>query len=756
MRKRFKTHAWVMILVWMMTLRGGEVALSAEDEIIPDDRRIDWTTAGIPGGIPERTTICTTIDSAIYGNGVTDATAAIQDALDHCPAGQVVFLPEGTYIIKGTVHLKDNDTLRGAGPGKTILMHTGGQRRSMVDMRGDFNWQITGMHKTHDVLEADKDSQVIILADASGIDPGDILLINQLNDNVIVDPVGGEGKCTFCGYEGGERVLGQIVEVAAVDGNQITLTLPLHWTYDTDLEPWAYQVDASAMVRHAGLEDLTLTQEEPEVTYFIEMDGAQYSWVKNVEIKNVKERAIWILESLQNEIRECYVHIGIDGYGHDRGYGIRLDLYSSNNLVEDNILSNVDGGGVMTFGGASGNVIAFNYLHQILYDDPTWMTMSPSLGHGPHPKMNLWEGNVGYKAEADNTFGSSSHNTIFRSRSKGWQSDTITSRNNAVELDVKSTYMNVIGSVLGTAGKSNRYEVLPGQSYNDYREKVIWVLGLGSQDQGETVVETLLRHGNYDYVTHSVVWDPAISTHDIPDSLYLNEKPDWWCQETPWPAIGPDVDGYYQAIPAERRLEGLPCTQAANQPTFVDVPFDHWAHDEIETLYQGGYVSGCNTNPLMYCPERIMNRAESAVFIVRGVLGADFTPPGPTEMIFEDVLLTEWYAKWATQLWNDGYTAGCGTNPLIYCPIQEHTIAEGCVFYLRMLHGTDYEPGPPAGIFADTPADAWYARWAEQAYQEGILMPCQTEPELKACPLDGLDRATGAYMMVQAKGLQIP
>jgi hypothetical protein len=75
------------------------------------------------------------------------------------------------------------------------------------------------------------------------------------------------------------------------------------------------------------------------------------------------------------------------------------------------------------------------------------------------------------------------------------------------------------------------------------------------------VAATLLRHGNFDYVTNSVVWDPGISDHDLSDSMYLNRMPDWWCQETPWPAIGPDVAGYANKIPAQRRFEGLPCTQ---------------------------------------------------------------------------------------------------------------------------------------------------------------------------------------------------
>jgi Pectate lyase superfamily protein len=563
-----------MILVLLVTLSdaagssassdaaGGERSAdgSAAGEIIPADRRIDWSTAGIPGGIPERTKVCATIDSAVYGNGVTDATGAIQNALDNCPDEQVVYLPDGVYMVGSTIHLYDYDTLRGAGPGKTILKHTGGYLRSMVDMRGIVYYQVTSLHKTHDVLQANKDARVITLSDTSGIATGDILLINQLNDNVLVDPVGVEGKCTYCGYENGDRTLGQIVEVTAVNGNQVTLNLPLHWTYNTNLDPWAYQVDAYAMIRHAGLEDFTLTQDNPDVEFMIEMDGAQYSWVKNVEIKNIQRRAMWVINSLQNEIRECYIHVGIDGYGRDRGYGIFLDVHSSNNLVEDNILSTIDGGGVMTGGGASGNVIAYNYFHDILFDDPWWMIASPSINHNPHPKMNLWEGDIGYKAEADIIHGSSSHNTIFRSQMKGWQSDTITTRNNAIEIAAKNYYMNVVGSVLGTHGKSNRYEVLPGQPYDDYTERVIWALGVGSGVDDPNVAATLLRHGNYDYVTNSVVWDPSIPNHDLPDSLYLSGRPEWWCQETPWPPIGPDVAGYANAIPAQRRLEGLPCT----------------------------------------------------------------------------------------------------------------------------------------------------------------------------------------------------
>jgi hypothetical protein len=190
--------------------------------------------------------------------------------------------------------------------------------------------------------------------------------------------------------------------------------------------------------------------------------------------------------------------------------------------------------------------------------------------------------------------------------------------------------------------------------------------------------------------------------------------------------------------------------------TFVDVPSGHWAHDYIEVLYQDGYVSGCGTSPLMFCPDKAMTRAESAVFVERGIHGTGFLPVDPSNQIFDDVPMWEWFAKWASGLWEDGYTSGCGTDPLVYCPLQEHTRTEGTVFFLRMLHGNDYVPPDPAGIFSDVQVDYWGAKWAEAAYSAGLIPACQTEPELMFCPDDPLDRAMAAYMMVQAKGLNIP
>jgi hypothetical protein len=194
----------------------------------------------------------------------------------------------------------------------------------------------------------------------------------------------------------------------------------------------------------------------------------------------------------------------------------------------------------------------------------------------------------------------------------------------------------------------------------------------------------------------------------------------------------------------------------ADDPTFVDVPFDHPYYAHIEALYQNGYVAGCSESPRMYCPERIMNRAESAVFVERGIHGAEVVPIDPTQIVFADVALDTWYANWVHGLWDDQYTDGCSADPLAYCPDLEHTRAEGCVFYLRMMYGADYEPPAPKGYFADVYPENWYADWVDACWEAGIAEPCATDPDLLYCPEEGLTRAAAAYMMVQAKDIPLP
>ncbi|NIM94319.1 MAG: hypothetical protein GTO18_11510, partial [Anaerolineales bacterium] len=191
---------------------------------------------------------------------------------------------------------------------------------------------------------------------------------------------------------------------------------------------------------------------------------------------------------------------------------------------------------------------------------------------------------------------------------------------------------------------------------------------------------------------------------------------------------------------------------------FIDVPDTHWAYDYIESLYQDGYVAGCSTEPRMYCPENGMTRAEGAVFVERGIHGAGYLPTEPGHQTFADVPTHEWFFKWAEGLWEDGYTAGCGSEPLIFCPLTGHTRAEAAVFFERMLHGADFVPADPVTqVYDDVPVGGsalWFSKWVMAAYQDGLVHDCEDDANRGDAfyrPYDGLTRAEAACMMNKAK-----
>jgi hypothetical protein len=82
-----------------------------------NDTYANWKNAGLAlaGGIPDRTTICATVNP--LGGGLDDYTD-IQNAIDNCPAGEVVQLAAGAFSIKLAdmpIHIGTGISLRGTG-----------------------------------------------------------------------------------------------------------------------------------------------------------------------------------------------------------------------------------------------------------------------------------------------------------------------------------------------------------------------------------------------------------------------------------------------------------------------------------------------------------------------------------------------------------------------------------------------------------------------------------------------------------------
>ena len=129
---------------------------------------------------------------------------------------------------------------------------------------------------------------------------------------------------------------------------------------------------------------------------------------------------------------------------------------------------------------------------------------------------------------------------------------------------------------------------------------------------------------------------------------------------------------------------------------FEDVPNTYWAASWIERLYDAGITGGCAVNPLRYCPEASVTRAQMAVFLLRGIHGSSYAPPAPGASTgFGDVPASYWAAAWIKQLAAEGITTGCGNGS--YCPEMPVNRAEMAVFLLRSKHGSGYTPPPVGG-----------------------------------------------------------
>ncbi|MDF1500224.1 MAG: S8 family serine peptidase [Anaerolineales bacterium] len=331
--------------------------------------------------------------------------------------------------------------------------------------------------------------------------------------------------------------------------------------------------------------------------------------------------------------------------------------------------------------------------------------------------------------------------------------------------DVISSFSNIAGFLDLLAPGSSIYSSVPGGGFESWSGTSMaaphvagaWA-AIRSAHPGMSVdaISAALSSTGVlidDTRSSSVVRDlPRIQINAALDSIVI-ATPTSTSTPTSTPTVTSTPTATATATATVTNTPVTPTPTATATLVFADVPNDHWAYEQINALFDAGYVAGCQESPRLYCPDNILNRAESSVFVLRGAHGAISGPPYPAPEMptFTDVATGFWGYGWIESLWTDGFTAGCNTDPLMYCPDNQHSRAEGSVFFLRVKNGVDYEPPAPTGLFNDVDPGAWYAGWVEASYGEGILPACSEDP-LAFCPENLLDRAWAAYMMVQAKG----
>src|SRR5262249_41144518 len=105
---------------------------------------------------------------------------------------------------------------------------------------------------------------------------------------------------------------------------------------------------------------------------------------------------------------------------------------------------------------------------------------------------------------------------------------------------------NCVGGVAGSWGGN-------GQTGN------IWQVGYDATDQWNQEAEpgalsTVIRDGNYDYLTNSQRWHNTPGGFTIPSSMYLGTAKPAFFGSNPWPWVDPTTGTIY-ALPAKARYD---------------------------------------------------------------------------------------------------------------------------------------------------------------------------------------------------------
>jgi hypothetical protein len=532
----------------------------ATTNVIPADRLTVWNPGlSAIGGIPNRTTICKTLNPS-----GADDTAAIQAAINGCAANQVVQLGPGTFNISGQgITLgKSNVTLRGSGADSTKLVKATGTSYPVIIIGPGEGWGWgTARNLTVDGL---KGQTSVTLASTAGFTVGSLAEIDQVtntafsNWNVNKSPVGDASRGWF---NRADRPVGQVVEIASISGNTVTFTTPLHTDFLVSQTAQLVPISSSvATVKLSGVENLYVSNGEGgDSGGNIHFYSAAYSWVKNVESTLSGGGSVVFDRTFRCELRDSYLHDPqgqpIQGGG---AYGLVLNWYASDNLIENNIIMRFNKVMVMRATGG-GNVTAYNYVQ-----DGTnglgsgWMETGLNASHMTTPHYELFEGNEAFNFDGDNTWGGAAYITVFRNHLTGhmlaWPGQ---GNRHAAGLMTGHWWYSFVGNVLGYPGmpldgaSGFIYEAI---GYSTSSPVPMWQLQYdpGNNQPDTKVMSTIIRDGNYDYSTNSIHWLSGAKT--LPPSLYLSSKPAFFGTLT-WPWVDPTGTSTFYTLPARARYE---------------------------------------------------------------------------------------------------------------------------------------------------------------------------------------------------------
>lgn len=535
---------------------------AAHAELIPAARLTGWTPGsdvGVRGGIPTQRQNLIDVTKSPYNadrSGVADCSDLILAAINAAAAGDVVYLPAGTYRIAKPISVfnKSNFTIRGDGDSTVLMSYVGYPGVFYFGANADYLWNYPwgGVAITGGLSRG---STTLTVADTSLFSVGQLIQIKE-NDDIAL-PVVNLGART------GSHGSTQKATVVAKTANTLTISPALYWNLQSSLSPKVYASRGQA--EGIGIENLKIDGSNSTSSYVIWLEQCVNSWINNVQIANSHQYMVFLMDCLNVEIRRT--NFNASTHTGSNGAGLLVEGTCAS-LFEDNIFYKLFPHLEMNFG-SCGNVFAYNFCE----DSSVYGMVGVSIdaNHGPHNRLNLYEGNVSPLFQSDGYFGSASEDTVFRNWLHG-TSPGATGFRQPVILNRFTRNYSLVGNLLGRPGtpfvnfyllgtplmgnssSTGTAQLSTGRPWADWSAYLAGTYTKGTNDGflelDLDVAATTLRKANYNTKDAGIPADETLAGETLPASLYRTTKPAWFGQLA-WPAFDPQSPNLRSdAIPA--------------------------------------------------------------------------------------------------------------------------------------------------------------------------------------------------------------
>jgi hypothetical protein len=499
--------------------------------VLAPSRAIDWSQAGIPGGLPDASwTQC--------GSTVAAGTSAenVQTQINGCSANTYVLLAAGSYSWDTGVALKSHVVVRGAGANATLITMT-----NHSNCNGQYSvFALCGSdpegNSANWTAGYTKGTTQITLSSVAGIVAGQTLIgLDQ------TDPASDTGQIWECsssacgatdsgGHRSG-RSQSQTVLVTAINAGGcgatcLTISPGLYApNWSSRQTPGAFW--GSTIAVQEGVEDLsvdmTAIQSSGDVSSSVVLMDCYQCWVSGIRSIWGGRNHIFLWGTKNAVVRDNYLYAS---YSHNtQSYAIELYFDNGDGLIENNICEQVTDSCPNSNGNGDGNVAAYNLAIQNIYASSGWFQGADN-DHAAGAEYWLREGSNTLGLSSDHVHGGHMFTTAFRNFYAGWQVagcggagvlNACNGNTNPVNPYALSRYFNVVGNVLGQANFYSSYQ-------NSESTSIYYIGGTDHGGNGTgtfcaqpacssttttsdpLAVSSIMRWGNWDNVTAGVRW----------------------------------------------------------------------------------------------------------------------------------------------------------------------------------------------------------------------------------------------------------